>query len=103
MVPNCVAALLLTFVSLSPQPSLPRTPAGRVLATWLAALNSGDVAALQAFDATHRTDTPVSRLSEAETISALTAKLNEQVNDGQFSGAILIGRRGRIVFEKAVG
>src|SRR5829696_1756254 len=173
MVPNCVAALLLTFVSLSPQPSLPRTPAGRVLATWLAALNSGDVAALQAFDATHRPDAPavsvtqrlrantggftllriersmptsitalleerdgrtlarlelevtdaanpvvvsstlqrvprtadipLSRLSEADTISALTAKLNEQLNGEQFSGAVLIGHRERIVFEKAVG
>jgi D-alanyl-D-alanine carboxypeptidase len=173
MIPIRSAALLLTFVSLSAQPSLPGTPAGRVLATWLAALNSGDVAALQTFDATHRPDAPAvsvtqrlrantggftllriekstptsitalleerdgrtlarlelevtdaanpvvvsstlrrvprtadiprSRLSEAETISALTAKLKEPVNDGQFAGAILIGHRGRIVFEKAVG
>src|SRR5215218_4596560 len=163
MILNRVAALLFTFVSLSAQPSLPGTPAGRVLATWMAALNSGDVAALQAFDATHRpnapavsvtqrrrantggftllriekstptsitalreerdgrtlarlelevtdaanpvvvsstlrrvprtADIPLSRLSEAETIGALTAKLEKQGNDGQFSGAILIGRR----------
>ena len=39
---------------------LPTTPAGRVLKAWLSAFNSGDVATLQAFDATHRPDAPPS-------------------------------------------
>jgi D-alanyl-D-alanine carboxypeptidase len=167
-------ALVFMCVSLpSAQPMLPTTPAGRVLAAWLSAFNSGDLAALQAFDATHRpdappvsftqrlrgntggftlvriekstpttitalleendarrlarlelevtddakpivvsstlrnvsrtVDVPLARLTEAQTIGALTAKMDDQLKEDRFSGAVLIGHRGRIVFEKAVG
>jgi CubicO group peptidase (beta-lactamase class C family) len=170
--PIRVIALVFMCVSLaSAQPMT--TPAGRVLSAWLSAFNSGDLAALQAFDATHRPDAPavsvtqrlrtttggftlvriekstptaitalleendarrlarlelevtddatpivvsstlrtvartadmpLARLTEAETISALTAKMNGQLKEDRFSGAVLIGHRGRIVFEKAVG
>jgi D-alanyl-D-alanine carboxypeptidase len=172
--PIRVIAIVFLCVSLaSAQPMLPTTPAGRVLTAWLSAFNSGDVAALQAFDATHRPDAPavsfterlrtntggftlvkiekstpttitalleendarrlarlelevtddakpivvsstlrtvprtadipLPRLTEAQTTSALTAKMNEQLVEDRFSGAVLIGHRGRIVFEKAVG
>src|SRR5688500_17437986 len=57
--PIRVIALAFVCVSLaSAQPMLPPTPAGRVLTAWLAAYNAGDLAALQAFDATHRPDAP---------------------------------------------
>ena len=57
--PIRLIALVLLCVSLaSAQPLLPKTPAGRVLTAWLSAFNSGDPAALQAFDATHRPDAP---------------------------------------------
>jgi D-alanyl-D-alanine carboxypeptidase len=169
-----VIALVFMCVSLaSAQPLLPTTPAGRVLTAWLSAFNSGDLAALQAFDAAHRpdappvsvtqrlrsntggftlvriekstpttitalleendgrrlarlelevtddakpivvsstlrvvartADVPLARLSEAQTISALTAKMEDQLKEDRFAGAVLIGRRGRIVFQKAVG
>ena len=48
-------------------------------------------------------DTPLARLTDAQVISALTAKMNDPVEADRFSGAVLIGRRGRIVFEKAIG
>jgi D-alanyl-D-alanine carboxypeptidase len=48
-------------------------------------------------------DVPLTRLSDAETISALTAKMAEQLEEDRFAGAVLFGRRGRIVFQKAVG
>jgi D-alanyl-D-alanine carboxypeptidase len=172
--PIRVIALVFVCVSLaSAQPMLPTTPAGRVLTAWLSAFNSGDLAALQAFDAAHRPDAPavsftqrlrtntggftlvriekstvttitalleendarrlarlelevtdeakpivvsstlrivprtadipLARLTEAKTISAVTAKMNDQLKEDRFSGAVLIGHRGRIVFEKAVG
>lgn len=167
-------ALVCVFASVaSAQPTVPATPAGRVLSAWLAAFNSGDLAALQAFDAAHRpdappisvtqrfrsdtggftlvrierstptavtalleenearrlarlelevsdgatpvvvsstlreaartADVPLARLSEAETISAVTAKIDDQLKADRFAGAVLIGRRGRIVFQKVVG
>jgi CubicO group peptidase (beta-lactamase class C family) len=144
-----------------------------VLTDWLSAFNSGDLAALQAFDARHRpdappigstqrfrdntggftlvriekstattitalleendarglarlelevtedatpivvsstlrravrtADVPLERFSEAQTISALTAKIDDLVKADRFSGAVLIGHRGRIVFQKAAG
>ena len=43
------------------------------------------------------------RLSEAQTISALTEKIDEQLEADRFSGAVLIGHRGRVVFQRAVG
>jgi D-alanyl-D-alanine carboxypeptidase len=48
-------------------------------------------------------DVPLAPLSEAQTIEAVSAKLDDQLKDERFSGAVLIGRRGRIVFQKAVG
>jgi D-alanyl-D-alanine carboxypeptidase len=172
--PIRVIALAFMCVSLtSAQPLLPTTAAGRVLTAWLSAFNSGDLAALQAFDATHRpdappvsvtqrlrsntggftllriekstpttitalleendarrlarlelevtddpkpivvsstlrivartADVPLARLSEAQTISALTAKIDDELKEDRFAGAVLFGRRGRIVFQKAVG
>jgi D-alanyl-D-alanine carboxypeptidase len=172
--PIRIIALVFMSVSVaSAQPLPPTTPAGRVLAAWLSAFNSGDVAAMQAFDATHRpdappvnvtqrfrgdtggftlvrvekstpttiialleerdgrrltrleldvtdgatplvvsstlrvavrtADVPLGALSEAHTIGALTAKLDDQLAADRFSGAVLIGHRGRIVFQKAVG
>ena len=172
--PIRVIALVFMCVSLaSAQPLPPTTPAGRVLAAWLSAFNSGDLAALQAFDAAHRpdappvsvtqrlrsntdgftlvriekstpttltalleendarrlarlelevaddakpivvsstlrlvartVDVPLARLSEAQTISALTAKMAGQLKEDRFAGAVVIGRQGRIVFQKAVG
>jgi D-alanyl-D-alanine carboxypeptidase len=169
-----VLTILLLFASLaSAQPALPTTAAGRVLTAWLTAFNSGDLAALQAFDAAHRPDAPpissvrrlredsggftlkriekstatamtvlleerdarrlarlelevtdaekpivvsstlrrvartadlpLERMTDAQTISALTAKIDEQLKADRFSGTVLIGRRGRIIFEKAAG
>lgn len=168
-----IALVLLCASHAFAQPSVPDTPAGRVLAAWLSAFNGGDPAALQAFDTTHRpdgppvtltqrfrgdtggftlvriekststsitalleergarrlarleldvtddatplvvsstlrlavrtADVPLARLSAAQTISELTATLDEQAKADRFSGAVLIGRRGGIVFQKAVG
>ena len=42
-------------------------------------------------------------MSEAETVNALSAKIDDLVKDDRFAGAVLIGHRGRIVFQKAVG
>jgi CubicO group peptidase (beta-lactamase class C family) len=174
--PKWIVAIAVVFVGASlvrAQPPIPATPAGRVLTAWLSAFNSGDAAALQAFDAAHRpeapphgttqrlrastggftliriekstrtsvttlleendarrlarlelevtddptplvvsstlrivprtADVPLARLSEAQTIGALTASLEAQLKEDRFSGAVLVGQRGRIVFEKAVG
>src|SRR5688500_9134527 len=51
-------AVVLLAGSLAGQPSLPATPAGRVLSAWLTAFNSGQLSALTAFDALHRPDAP---------------------------------------------
>jgi CubicO group peptidase (beta-lactamase class C family) len=48
-------------------------------------------------------DLPLERMTDAQTISALTAKIDEQLKADRFSGTVLIGRRGRIIFEKAAG
>jgi D-alanyl-D-alanine carboxypeptidase len=167
-------ALVVVCASLaSAQPAVPATPAGRVLTAWLSVFNSGDVAAMQAFDAMYRPDAPpvtvtqrfrsdtggfslvriekstpttitalleendarrlarlelevtddakpivvsstlraaprtadlpLARLSESETISAVTARIDDQIKADRFSGAVLIGHRGRIVFQKAGG
>jgi D-alanyl-D-alanine carboxypeptidase len=167
-------ALVVVCASLaSAQPAVPATPAGRVLIAWLSVFNSGDAAAMQAFDTTYRPDAPpvtftqrfrndtggftlvriekstpttitalleendarrlarlelevtddakpivvsstlrdaprtadlpLARLSESETISAVTARIDDQIKADRFSGAVLIGHRGRIVFQKAVG
>ena len=52
---------------------------------------------------TRTADVALARLTEAQTIGAVTAKIDEQLKEDRFSGAVLIGRRGRIVFEKAAG
>lgn len=173
MLIRAVAVVFACASFVSAQPAVPATPAGRVLTAWLSAFNSGDTAAMQAFDATHRpdapavsvtqrlrgntggftliriekstpttitalleendarrlarleievaddakpivvsstlrnvprtADVPLARLTEAQTIDALTAKMDEQLREDRFAGAVLIGRRGRVVFEKAVG
>lgn len=48
-------------------------------------------------------DVPLVRLTEAETIAEVTARIDELVKADRFSGAVLIGHRGRIVFQKAAG
>ncbi|MGH9221496.1 MAG: serine hydrolase domain-containing protein, partial [Vicinamibacterales bacterium] len=48
-------------------------------------------------------DIPLVRLSEAETISAVTGRIDELAKLDRFSGAVLIGHRGRVAFQKAVG
>jgi CubicO group peptidase (beta-lactamase class C family) len=157
----------------SAQPAVPAGPAARVLMAWLAAFNSGDLAALEAFDRAHRPDAPpitytqrfrfetggfalvriekstataitalleerdqrrlsrldlevtddarpivvsstlrhtvrtqdlpLAPLTEEQTIQAVSAKLDELLEGDRFSGAVLIGHRGRVVFQKAVG
>jgi D-alanyl-D-alanine carboxypeptidase len=52
---------------------------------------------------TRTSDMPLQPLTDAQTISALTAKMDEEAKADRFSGAVLIGQRGRIIFEKAVG
>jgi D-alanyl-D-alanine carboxypeptidase len=49
------------------------------------------------------TDLPLARLSVEETVSELSARMDDQLQADQFSGAVLIGHRGRIVFQRAVG
>ena len=170
---RAIGLILLCASLASAQPAVPATPAGTVFTAWLSAFNSGDGAAMQAFDAAYRpdappatftqrfrgdtggftlvriekstptlitvlleekdsrrlarlelevtdtakptvvsstlrdtprtTDLPLARLSEAETVSALTAKIDELAKADRFAGAVLIGHRGRIVFQKAVG
>jgi D-alanyl-D-alanine carboxypeptidase len=168
------AVLIFLCVTLvSTQSALPATPAGRVLTAWLAAFNSGDLTALQTFDATHRrdappssyterfrfetggftlvriekstattltalleekdqrrlsrldlevsddatpivvsstlrravrtADVPLASLSEQQTIEAVTVKLDELLKADRFSGAVLIGHRGKIVFQTSAG
>jgi D-alanyl-D-alanine carboxypeptidase len=48
-------------------------------------------------------DIPLVRLTEAQTSIALASLMDAQAKEDRFSGAVLIGHRGRIVFEKAVG
>ncbi|HUS34825.1 MAG TPA: serine hydrolase domain-containing protein [Verrucomicrobiae bacterium] len=53
-----VAALSLSLSAAGASPELPSTPAGKVLAGYLEALNSGDKDKLAAFVKTHRPDRP---------------------------------------------
>ena len=48
-------------------------------------------------------DLPMARLTEAETIAAVTVRMDDLVKADRFSGAVLIGHRGRIVFQRAAG
>ncbi|HEX6901676.1 MAG TPA: serine hydrolase domain-containing protein [Thermoanaerobaculia bacterium] len=57
---------LILFAALSPalgQPAIPETPAGKALAAWLAAFNSGDAALIRAFDETYKPDPPLSQIA----------------------------------------
>jgi D-alanyl-D-alanine carboxypeptidase len=58
---RALAALfaILVAVPAAAQPEIPKTPAGKVFAAWLASFNSADAAQLRAFDATYaRKDVP---------------------------------------------
>lgn len=171
--PIRILAAVFFCASLQAGQSVPATPAGRVLTAWLTAFNAGDVASLQAFDATYRpdappiattqrlradtggyalvriekgaqtaitalleerdarrlarlelevtdaaapvvvsstlrrvartADVPLVRLTDDQTAAALSARMDELAKEDRFSGAVLIGHRGRIVFQKAVG
>ncbi len=46
---------------------------------------------------------PTARLEEQEAISALKAELKKSEADGQFSGAVLVARAGRPIFQQAYG
>lgn len=48
-------------------------------------------------------DLPLIRLTESQTIAALSAKMAQLTEEDRFSGAALIGRNGQILFEKALG
>lgn len=50
-------SLLCTTVAVA-RSAEPATPSNRVLTAWLEALDAGNAAALQAFDAQHRPDAP---------------------------------------------
>jgi CubicO group peptidase (beta-lactamase class C family) len=50
-----------------------------------------------------RMNIAVSRLTEAEAIEALTAQLEQAARSDQFSGAVLVARKGKVLMEKAVG
>lgn len=47
--------------------------------------------------ATRTADLPLARLTDAETIGAVTAKIDEQLKEDRFSGNVSIGHRGRII------
>lgn len=49
-----IALFAFGGVAIAQQTAIPETPAGRVLAAWLDAFNSGDAARVQAFEATYR-------------------------------------------------
>ncbi|HEY4593382.1 MAG TPA: hypothetical protein VIJ61_13290, partial [Thermoanaerobaculia bacterium] len=54
----CILVLLAAPASAG-GPEIPQTPAGKVFAAWLTALNSGDPARYRAFDAAYpRKDAP---------------------------------------------
>jgi D-alanyl-D-alanine carboxypeptidase len=53
--------------------------------------------------AVRTTDLRLERLSEAQTIGELTARMADELAADRFSGAVLIGHRGRIVFQRAAG
>lgn len=49
------------------------------------------------------TDLPVVRLTEAEALAALSARVDEMAKNDQFSGAVLVARHGKVLLQKAVG
>ena len=48
-------------------------------------------------------DLALVRLSESETLAAVAARVDELAARDQFSGAVLVGRRGKVLWQKAVG
>ncbi len=48
-------------------------------------------------------DLPLVRLSESEALAALAVRVDELAKLDQFSGAVLVGRRGKILWQQAVG
>jgi CubicO group peptidase (beta-lactamase class C family) len=173
-----VVVLALIATTAIAQPSIPDTPAGKVLAAWLSAFNSGERSQFEAFRNTYRynipgaagfpfeatlnlrrmtggftliriensaplaitallaendsdmiarrtftlsPDDPLSvvastvvgiprpadlalpRLTESEALSALTARADALAAEDRLSGAMLIARRGHIIFEKSWG
>jgi D-alanyl-D-alanine carboxypeptidase len=48
-------------------------------------------------------DLALVRLTEAEAIAAVAARVDELAKLDQFSGAVLVGRRGQVLWQKAVG
>jgi len=175
-------ALFMTFClaipasrAAAPDAELPKTPAGKVCAAWLAAFNAGDPGQWRAFDASYpregeappiedrlrfrevtggftlvrvekseplslvmllqekRSDTiarlelkisaaeppkilsstieaiprpadlAIPRLKEAEALAALTAHAGELAKKDEFSGVVLVARRGKVLLQKAWG
>src|SRR5688572_19639335 len=58
MVTRILVIVLCLGSSVFAQPAAPATPAGKVLQAWLTAFNSGEAAAIAAFDAAYRPDPP---------------------------------------------
>ena len=170
-----LAALVLLFVASNVigQPAIPGTPAGRVLAAWLASFNSADATRISAFNETYgyepksiadtldwreqtggfivlriekaeplaidallgekdsnwaaRVSTSVrpedpskiakmefagvpvpaefapARMSEADALAALSSYTDRLAKNDRFSGALLVARRDKILFQKAWG
>lgn len=48
-------------------------------------------------------DLPMARLSEAEALAAIAAHVDAAAKLDQFSGAVLVGRRGQVLWQTAVG
>jgi D-alanyl-D-alanine carboxypeptidase len=48
-------------------------------------------------------DLAIPRLGEAEALAALSARIDEMAKNDQFSGAVLVARHGKVVFQKAAG
>jgi CubicO group peptidase (beta-lactamase class C family) len=176
-----LAVALFTFAFLAvpaaraAETELPKTPAGKVFAAWIAAFNSADAAQLRAFDTAYPREGPtppvedrlrfreatggftvvriekseplalvvllqerssdtvarlevkvsageptkilkstleaiprppdlaIPRLKEAEALAALTARAGELAKKDEFSGVVLVARRGEVLLQKAWG
>jgi D-alanyl-D-alanine carboxypeptidase len=48
-------------------------------------------------------DLAAARLSEADTLAALSARIDELAKSDQFSGAVLVARHGKVLLQKAAG
>jgi D-alanyl-D-alanine carboxypeptidase len=48
-------------------------------------------------------DLAIPRLGEGEALAAVSARIDEMAKNDQFSGAVLVARHGKIVFQKAAG